>query len=161
MAATQAGMMLGTAGYMAPEQAKGKPVDKRADIWAFGVVVHELLTGQRTFSGETIADSLAAVVLKEPQWDTVPSQVQRLLKRCLEKDPQKRLRDIGDAMALVDCIFRMNPANRNCTCRLSVREPRPDPRRFLENGWYRREAWGWRDGGRMARNWCSSGRIGA
>jgi Tol biopolymer transport system component/predicted Ser/Thr protein kinase len=102
MHATQAGMILGTAGYMAPEQAKGKPADKRADIWAFGVVMHELLTGQRMFIGETVTDTLAAVVLSEPKLADAPSQVRRLLKRCLEKDPQKRLRDIGDAMALLE-----------------------------------------------------------
>jgi Tol biopolymer transport system component len=102
MHATQAGMILGTAGYMAPEQAKGKPADKRADIWAFGVVMHELLTGQRLFLGETVTDTLAAVVLSEPKLADAPSQVRRLLKRCLEKDPQKRLRDIGDAMALLE-----------------------------------------------------------
>src|SRR6478672_10804360 len=102
MHATQAGMILGTAGYMAPEQAKGKPADKRADIWAFGVVMHELLTGQRMFMGETVTDTLAAVVLSEPKLADAPVQVQRLLKRCLEKDPQKRLRDIGDAMALLE-----------------------------------------------------------
>jgi Tol biopolymer transport system component len=95
-------MILGTAGYMAPEQAKGKPADKRADIWAFGVVMHELLTGQRLFLGETVTDTLAAVVLSEPKLADAPSQVRRLLKRCLEKDPQKRLRDIGDAMALLE-----------------------------------------------------------
>jgi len=102
MKATQAGMILGTAGYMAPEQAKGKPADKRADIWAFGIVMHELLTGQRMFKGETVTDTLAAIVLSEPTLTDAPSQVQRLLKRCLEKDPQKRLRDIGDALALLE-----------------------------------------------------------
>src|SRR5689334_7327705 len=102
MKATQAGMILGTASYMAPEQAKGKPADKRAYIWAFGVVMHELLTGQRMFTGETVTDTLAAVVLSEPKLADAPIQVQRLLKRCLEKDPQKRLRDIGDAMALLE-----------------------------------------------------------
>jgi len=102
MHATQMGMILGTAGYMAPEQAKGKTADKRADIWAFGVVLHELLTGQRLFMGETVTDTLAAVVLAEPKLEDTPGQVRRLLKRCLEKDPQKRLRDIGDAMALLE-----------------------------------------------------------
>ena len=102
MHATQMGMILGTAGYMAPEQAKGKTADKRADIWAFGVVLHELLTGQRLFLGETVTDTLAAVVLTQPKLEDVPIQVRKLLQRCLEKDPQKRLRDIGDAMALLE-----------------------------------------------------------
>jgi len=102
MAATQAGMILGTAAYMAPEQAKGKPVDRRADIWAFGVVVHELLTGRRMFEGEDVTETMAAVVLKDPQWDGVPVEVRRLLKKCLEKDPKKRLRDIGDVWELLE-----------------------------------------------------------
>jgi Tol biopolymer transport system component len=110
MHATQAGVILGTAGYMAPEQAKGKPADKRADIWAFGVVMHELLTGQRLFLGETVTDTLAAVVLSEPKLADVPSEVRRLLKRCLEKDPQKRLRDIGDATALLEEAPAQMPA---------------------------------------------------
>jgi eukaryotic-like serine/threonine-protein kinase len=99
---TEAGMILGTAAYLAPEQARGKPVDKRADIWAFGVVLYEMVTGQRLFQGETMTDLLAAVVTAEPHLQRVPGKMPRLLQRCLEKDPKKRLRDIGDAMALVD-----------------------------------------------------------
>jgi len=99
---TRVGLILGTAGYMAPEQARGGTVDKRADIWAFGVVLYEMLTGRRLFQGETVSDTLAAVLRHEPDWDRVPPQVRRLLQRCLEKDPKKRLRDIGDAMALVE-----------------------------------------------------------
>jgi serine/threonine protein kinase len=103
---TEAGVILGTASYMAPEQAKGKPVDKRADIYAFGVVMYEMLTGKRLHQGETTTEILASVLKEEPKWNKVPAQVQRLLQRCLEKDPQKRLRHIGDMMALVD-----DPAN--------------------------------------------------
>jgi eukaryotic-like serine/threonine-protein kinase len=99
---TEAGMILGTAAYMSPEQARGKTVDKRADIWAFGVVLYEMLTGRRLFAGEDAGEILAAVIKEEPQWEKVPVQVRRLLRRCLEKDPQKRLRHIGDVMALVD-----------------------------------------------------------
>jgi serine/threonine-protein kinase len=88
------GMILGTAGYMSPEQARGKDVDKRADIWAFGVVLYEMLTGKRLFEGETVSDTLAAVIREEPDLTKVPVKVQRLLRRCLEKDPKKRLRDI-------------------------------------------------------------------
>ena len=102
MAATQAGMILGTAGYMAPEQARGKPVDKRADIWAFGVVLFELLAGKRLFQGDDVADTLAAVLRHEPDWEQVPAKVRRLLRRCLAKDQGKRLRDIGDAWELLD-----------------------------------------------------------
>jgi serine/threonine protein kinase len=99
---TRAGMILGTAGYMSPEQARGKPVDKRADIWAFGVVLFEMLTGQQLFHGETVSDTLAQVLTKEPDWEQVPAKVRRLLKKCLEKDPKKRLRDIGDAWDLLE-----------------------------------------------------------
>lgn len=102
MAATQAGMILGTAAYMAPEQAKGKPVDKRADIWAFGVVLHEMLTGERLFQHDDLTETLAAVVLKAPELERAPVEVRRLLKKCLEKDPKKRLRDIGDAWELLE-----------------------------------------------------------
>lgn len=96
-----AGMILGTAAYMAPEQASGRPVDKRADIFAFGVVVWELLTGRRMFEGETVSHVLAAVLTHDPDLTAVPVAVRHLLSRCLEKDPRKRLRDIGDAMSLV------------------------------------------------------------
>jgi Tol biopolymer transport system component/predicted Ser/Thr protein kinase len=102
MGATIAGQIMGTAAYMAPEQARGKPVDKRADIWAFGVVVYEMLTGRRLFEGETISDILAGVLTKEPQWERVSPRTRRLLHRCLEKDPRRRLRDIGDALPLLD-----------------------------------------------------------
>ena len=102
MAATHAGMILGTAAYMAPEQARGKPVDKRADIWAFGVVLYEMLTGRRAFEGEDVSSILAAVIQSEPRWDGVPASVRRLLESCLEKDPKKRLRDIGDVWKLLD-----------------------------------------------------------
>ncbi len=99
---TTAGTILGTAGYMSPEQARGKPVDKRADIWAFGVVLYEMVTGIRTFQGDTLSDSLAAILTKEPDWSKAPLKTQPLLRRCLEKEARRRLRDIGDAMALLD-----------------------------------------------------------
>ena len=102
MAATQAGMILGTAAYMAPEQASGKSVDKRADIWAFGVVLYEMLTGERLFQGDDVAAILASVVKDEPDWSRLPPNVRRLLQSCLQKDPNKRLRDIGDAWHLLD-----------------------------------------------------------
>jgi Tol biopolymer transport system component/predicted Ser/Thr protein kinase len=99
---TEAGVILGTASYMSPEQAKGKVVDQRADIYAFGAVLYEMLTGERLHRGETTTEVLASVIKEEPQWDKVPRQVEKLLKRCLEKDPQKRLRHIGDVMSLVE-----------------------------------------------------------
>ena len=93
---TRAGMILGTAAYMSPEQARGKAVDKRADIWAFGVVLYEMLTGKRLFDGETVSDALAHVLTKEPDWEQVPAKVRRLLEACLQKDPKQRLQAIGD-----------------------------------------------------------------
>lgn len=104
--ATRAGMILGTAGYMSPEQARGKPIDRRADIWAFGVVFYEMLTGHATFEGETVSDTMAAVLRADIEWSRLPadtpSKIRRLLKRCLERDPKRRLRDIGDAWIEVD-----------------------------------------------------------
>jgi serine/threonine protein kinase/Tol biopolymer transport system component len=102
MGMTEAGVILGTAAYMSPEQARGKPVDKRADIWAFGVVFYELLTGKRLFQGDDLTETLASVVKEEPNLDQAPVQVRRLLRKCLEKDPKKRLRDIGDAWELLE-----------------------------------------------------------
>ena len=102
MAATQAGTILGTAQYMAPEQAKGKPVDKRADIWAFGVMLHEMVTGQQLFKREDLTETLAAVVLQEPDLSSAPERIRGLLKRCLEKEPSKRLRDISGIEFLLD-----------------------------------------------------------
>ena len=100
-AATRLGVILGTAAYMAPEQARGKVVDKRADIWAFGVVLYEMLTGTRAFDGEDVTDTMGAVIHKEPAWDKLPPEtpprVVELVQRCLKKDPRERLRDIGDA----------------------------------------------------------------
>ncbi|HYL35145.1 MAG TPA: protein kinase [Bryobacteraceae bacterium] len=101
MPPTSAGLILGTAGYMSPEQARGKPVDKRADIWAFGVVLYEMLTGTKAFDGEDVAEALAAVIHKEPDLTQVPAPVRSVVERCLRKDPRKRMRDIGDVrMAL-------------------------------------------------------------
>jgi serine/threonine protein kinase/Tol biopolymer transport system component len=100
-AMTQVGAILGTAAYMSPEQARGSHVDRRADIWAFGVILFEMLTGQRLFHGETISDTLAAVLRKEPEWDLLPvaeaPELCRLIERCLERNPKQRLRDIGEA----------------------------------------------------------------
>ena len=99
---TQVGTIVGTAAYMSPEQAKGKPADTRSDIWAFGVVVAEMASGRRPFEGETIAETMAAVLTREPDLDGIPPALRRLVRLCLAKDPRERLRHIGDALAVVD-----------------------------------------------------------
>ena len=99
---TRAGVVLGTAAYMSPEQARGNPVDKRADVWAFGVIVYEMLTGRQPFGRGDATETVAAVVTQHPQLTDVPVTVRRLLKHCLEKDPRKRLHDIADAWTLLD-----------------------------------------------------------
>ncbi len=108
--ATADGMILGTAPYMSPEQARGKKVDRRADIWAFGVVMWEMLTGQRLFAGETVSDILAAVLRADPDWEELPadtpSALRRLLERCLTRDPRSRLRDAGDARLELEAADR-------------------------------------------------------
>ncbi len=105
---TMVGSLLGTAAYMAPEQVRGRPVDRRVDVWAFGVVVFEMLTGTRLFAGETVSDTLAAVLRHEIPWGTLPKStpggLRRLLVRCLERDPKRRLRDMGDARLIVEEI---------------------------------------------------------
>jgi serine/threonine protein kinase/dipeptidyl aminopeptidase/acylaminoacyl peptidase len=112
MAATEAGMILGTAAYMSPEQARGKVVDKRADIWAFGVVLYEMLTAEQLFEGATVTDTLAAVLTKEPDWNLPQRQVRNLLRSCLERDPQRRLRDIGDAWRFLEQPLPESPHSR-------------------------------------------------
>ena len=104
--ATAMGVIIGTAAYMAPEQAKGKPVDRRADIWAFGVVLYEMLTGRRAFDGEDVSTTLAAVLMKDPDWGPMPASTPRairtLVERCLQRDPKLRLRDIGEARIVLN-----------------------------------------------------------
>lgn len=105
-AMSHAGVILGTAAYMSPEQARGRKVDRRADIWSFGAVVFEMLTGKRLFEGETISDTLAAVLRQDIEWDELPDNtspgIRRLLERCLERDPLRRLRDIGEARVFLE-----------------------------------------------------------
>jgi serine/threonine-protein kinase len=106
---TGVGVILGTAAYMAPEQARGRAADKRSDIWAFGCVLFEMLTGQRAFDGDDISSTLAAVLKTEPEWSalppTVPPSLRRLLGRCLRKDPRERLRDTGEARIAIDDVL--------------------------------------------------------
>jgi serine/threonine protein kinase len=106
---TEDGRILGTPTYMSPEQARGKPVDKRTDIWAFGCVLYELLAGQRAFQADTVSDTLARILEREPDWKLLPAatpaKVRELLRRCLEKDVNRRLRDIGDGrIELLDAL---------------------------------------------------------
>ncbi|MGD1098308.1 MAG: serine/threonine-protein kinase [Bryobacteraceae bacterium] len=162
MAATEAGMIMGTAAYMSPEQARGKTVDRRADIWAFGVVLYEVLTGKRLFEGGTVSDILAAVLRHEPDWEQVPPKVRRLLKLCLEKDPAKRLRDIsGVALLLDEPAHAENPrrqwlsvcgrgirgalvhAARTPACGLAVRFGRAPEYAVHEPIWRYRDFAGW------------------
>ena len=129
-AATQMGVILGTAAYMAPEQARGKPVDKRADIWAFGCVLYEMLTGRRPFEGEDITLTLAEVVKSDPAWtalpDDLPPRVTSCLRRCLQKDPKRRLRDIGEARIALDTAGADDTTQR---------APIPPPELSRRAGW--------------------------
>jgi Tol biopolymer transport system component len=106
---TGIGTVVGTPAYMSPEQARGQTIDKRTDIWSFGVVLYEMLTGRTTFRGETTSDTIAAILGLEPDWRTLPentpAQIRTLLQRCLEKDPRRRLRDIGDARIEIDTLI--------------------------------------------------------
>jgi len=126
---TAAGMILGTAAYMSPEQARGKPVDKRSDIWAFGVVLYEMLAGKRLFRGETVSDTLAAVLREPVDWTRLPAatprNVHNLLARCLERDPRERLRDIGEARIALE-----HPSDAFAT-RAASESARPSAGRWL------------------------------
>ena len=108
-AATKMGVIMGTAAYMAPEQAKGKVADKRADVWAFGCVLYEMLTGRRVFDGGDVAETLAGVIKSEPKWDALPTELPpalgTYLRRCLQKDPRERIRDIGDVRLAMEGAF--------------------------------------------------------
>ena len=112
-AGTRAGMILGTAAYMSPEQARGQVVDKRADVWAFGCVLYECLTGRPAFDGDTVSDVLASILKSDPDWSALTGRVSartvRLLRRCMEKDPAKRLRDVGDAGIEIDELLSGDP----------------------------------------------------
>ncbi len=133
--ATQAGVILGTAAYMSPEQARGKPVDKRADVWSFGVVLWEMVTGRRLFAGETVSDTLAAVLRADPEWTLLPpatpAPLSDLLRRCLERDPRRRLHDIADARIVLEDLLEgrgpVSPAAAPPT--VAVPGPAVDPAR--------------------------------
>jgi serine/threonine protein kinase/Tol biopolymer transport system component len=126
---TVRGVILGTAAYMAPEQARGRAVDRRADIWAFGVVLYEMLTGERLFGGDDPSDVLAAVLRQDIDWSqlprSTPAPIRRLLERCLERDPKKRLRDIGDARIEIDEALKSPRADDRDPIRSPPRRWRP------------------------------------
>ena len=134
-AMTQLGMILGTAAYMAPEQARGKPVDKRSDIWAFGCVLFEMLAGTRAFEGEDATDTIAAVVRAEPKWEAlpvdVPAHIRLLLRRCLQKDRKKRIGDISTA------LFIMNEQPMASAGSVAAESVAPAPlARWRQAAWY-------------------------
>jgi Tol biopolymer transport system component len=110
---TREGVILGTAAYMSPQQARGQMVDKRADIWAFGCVLYEMLTGRVAFAGETVSDTIGKILEREPDWSALPAAtpavIRRLLRRCLEKSPKQRLRDIGDVRIEIDAMGEVLP----------------------------------------------------
>src|SRR5579862_3563202 len=137
--ATQAGIILGTAAYMSPEQAKGKAVDRRADIWSFGCVFYEMLTGKMAFTGETVTDTLAAVIRAEPEWSVLPAatpaRIRELLQRCLKKDPKQRLQAIGDARIAIE--ESVSGAAQDSSSSTAV----PIPRISIP-GWRRALPWG-------------------
>ena len=122
---TRAGVILGTPGFMSPEQARGQEVDKRTDIWAFGCVLFAMLTGRTPFAGDTLSDAIAATLSSEPDWSALPpdtpESIHRLLQRCLQRDLRRRLRDIGDACADLD--EPMQPRRRTGVA--SVGSPAP------------------------------------
>jgi len=130
LAATRSGVILGTAGYMSPEQAKGKPADRRADIWAFGVVLMEMLAGRQIYTGETVAETLASVMKDEPRWELLPAStpagIVKLLRRCLERDPKRRLQAIGEARIAIDEALSGAPAEE-AVRPLAPPRPRPIP----------------------------------
>jgi serine/threonine-protein kinase len=117
LAATHAGMIMGTAGYMAPEQAKGKGADRRSDVWSFGIVLYELVTGSRMFDGDTVPETLASVMKDQVTLDKLPedtpSAIRKLLARCLERDPRRRLQSIGEARIVIEDVIAGVTADEN------------------------------------------------
>jgi serine/threonine protein kinase/Tol biopolymer transport system component len=138
MATTKAGLILGTAAYMAPEQAKGKSVDRRADIWSFGVVLYEMLTAEQVFGGETVSDALASIIKDTPNWNPLPKAtpkpIRDLLQRCLQKDPRQRLQSIGEARITIDEVLSgsaQSAASNEVQAPVSIRASQQPWQRFL------------------------------
>jgi len=128
---TRDGVILGTAPYMSPEQARGKTVDKRTDIWALGCVMYEMLTAHRAFAGDTVSDTIAAILDREPDWSLLPAatppNLRRLLHRCLEKDPKRRLHDSADVRIEIDDVLAPRPSVAAATTTSNVRRHRLAP----------------------------------
>ncbi len=135
VAATRAGVILGTAAYMSPEQARGKAVDKRTDIWAFGCVLYEMLSGKPVFGADTITDTIAAIVKNEPDWSALPAETpaaaRPLLRRCLEKDPHRRLHDMADARIELEETLQKAPGIGAGDAGVAAAAPRPAPLGFM------------------------------
>ena len=133
---TQAGTIIGTAAYMSPEQAKGRPADRRSDVWAFGVVLYEMLTGQRAFKGETVSETLAFILTREPDWTALPADtpplIRRLLRRCLEKERKRRLDSAADARLEIEEALTGPSA-----AEAAAAQPEPAPR----SAWSRALTW--------------------
>ena len=140
IAGTNEGVILGTASSMSPEQARGRAVDKRTDVWAFGCVLYEMLTGGKAFSGETVSDTIVAILEREPDWSVLPAAtppaIRRLLQRCLEKDHKKRLRDIADARLDIDEALRepAAPVGQTRSMEVEVRADVTRRRAWLVSG---------------------------
>ena len=128
-AATLAGVILGTAAYMSPEQAKGRAADKRSDVWAFGAVLYEMLTGQRPFAGEDISDTLASVLKSDPDWNALPADVpphiRLLIERCLTKDRRQRMADISTALFVMSEAANLTPPPLLASGQMATVERRP------------------------------------
>ena len=137
-AMTQPGVILGTAAYMSPEQAKGRPLDRRSDIWAFGVVLYEMLTGQRAFKGTDLSETVALVLTREPEWSSLPAPtpplIRRLLRRCLEKDRKQRLDSAADARLEIEEAMSTAPAADG-----AATHPAP----VMRPAWSRALTWTW------------------
>jgi len=138
-AATREGIILGTAAYMSPEQARGKTVDRRSDIWSFGAVLFELLSGNQAFAGEDVSHTLAAVIMSEPNWSSLsghlPAELERLLRRCLTKDPKQRLQAVGEARIVIEKLIAHPESAQNVTAGPAVAAaPRPPWPRALPWG---------------------------
>ncbi|HJZ75320.1 MAG TPA: serine/threonine-protein kinase [Vicinamibacterales bacterium] len=149
-AATREGALLGTCGYMSPEQVRGQPIDRRTDVWAFGCVLYEMLTGRVAFPGDTLPEYIAAMLEREPDWaalpNSTPAEVLKLMRRCLERDPRRRLHDIADARIEIEDAERGGDLRSHDAIRLaSTRSDRRWLARVLTAG----AAFGWASSRRL------------